>query len=192
MLNDSLFFATEIAGGITRRGVFWRGVFLLATGVLIALKPLLATFTLSAMFGGMLTVGGVWIAAGAFRRTSSRWRRWAWGIYGTVLFVIGILLLANPAAELTAFAWSVSLMLLSGGVIGISVSLAADTSCLRNLFCFFTSVCSILLGALLFLGPVTGLTELIWVLGVLLAVEGIVLIGVAFGIPSADKEKPAR
>ena len=192
MLNESLFFATEIAGGITRRGVFWRGVFLLVTGVLIALKPLLATFTLSAMFGGMLTVGGVWIAAGAFRRTGSLWRRWAWGIYGAGLFVIGILLLANPAAELTAFAWSVSLMLLSGGVIGISVSLAADTSCLQNLFCFFTSLCSILLGALLFLGPVTGLTELIWVLGVLLAVEGGVLIGVAFTIPSADKENPVR
>ena len=192
MLNDSLSFATEIAGGITRRGVFWRGVFLLVTGVLIALKPLLATFTLAAMFGGILTVGGVWIAAGAFWRTGRLRRRWAWGIYGVLLSVIGILLLVNPAAELTAFAWSVTLMLLTGGVIGISVSLAADSSCMRNLFCFFTSVCSIVLGALLFLCPVTGLAELVWVLGVLLAAEGIVLMGVAFGIPAAAREKPAR
>ena len=189
-MRNNLFLAAEITGGITRRGVFWRGVFLLVTGVLIALKPLLATFTLSVLFGGMVTAGGIGMAADAFRQPGRVRRRWAWAVYGILLTVLGILLLANPGAELTALAWSVSLVLLSGGVIGVSVSLAAETSCLRNLFSFFTSICSIVLGSLLFLCPITGLAELVWVLGVLLAAEGAVLIGAASRLsPAAGKEK---
>ena len=189
MLNNTLSFATEIAGGITRRGVLWRGAFLTLTGILIALEPLLATFTMSILFGSGLTGWGIWILTGAFKLER---RRWAWVVYGILLTVLGVLLLANPGAELIAFAWSAAMLLLSGGVIGVSVSLAADTSCMRNLFCFFSSICSIVLGALLFLCPVTGLTGLIWVLGLLLALEGIVLIGVAFRLPAPAREKPAR
>ena len=189
MRND-YFLATEIAGGITRRGVLWRGVFLTLTGILIALEPLLATFTMSILFGSGLTCWGLWILTGAFRLEK---RRWAWGIYGILLTVGGVLLLLNPAAELIAFAWSVAMLLLSGGVIGISVCLAAGNSSMQNISCFITSICSILLGSLLFIFPVAGMAELFWVLGILLVLEGISLIVVSFRIPArpaAEKETP--
>ena len=185
------FSAPEIAAGISRRGVFWRGLLVLLIGILIALDPLLATFTLSVMFGWGLFLGGVWMAASAL---GLKKRRWAWSLYGVMLSLGGILLLANPEAELLAFSWSVAVVLLSGGVISVSICLAAHESSMQNIFCFTASIFSILLGSLLFLCPVSGMTGLFWFLGLLLAVEGGVLVAFSFRIPAgrsiADDKAP--
>ena len=176
----SIFSAPEIVAGITRWGVFWRGLLVSAIGVLLTLKPLLATFTLSVMFGWGFVIGGIWTAISAFRLKK---RKWLWLLYGMLIMTGGIFLLRSPGAELLAFAWSVAALLLTGGVVGVSICLAAHNSSMQNLFCFITSVCSILLGTLIFLFPITGMSELLWVLGVLLAAEGVVLMVFASRMP---------
>ncbi|MBO4631936.1 MAG: DUF308 domain-containing protein, partial [Lentisphaeria bacterium] len=174
------FSAPEIAAGNSRWGVFCRGLLVLLTGILIAFQPLLATFTLAVMFGWGLFLWGVWIVVGALQLKK---RKWAWILYGTMLSLGGILLLVNPEAELLAFAWSVAVLLLSGGIISVSICLAANDSSMQNIFCFTASIFSILLGSLLFLCPVSGMTELFWFLGLLLAAEGVVLMIFSFRIP---------
>ena len=179
-----IFSAPEIAVGISRWSVFCRGLLVMLIGILIALEPLLAMFTLSILFGWGLVSGGIWMTVSAFRLKK---RKWAWGLYGILLLCIGMLLLINPEAELIAFAWSAALLLLSGGVIGIGICLAAHNSAMPNLFCFTASIFSILLGLLLFLCPISGMREAFWVLGILLAAEGVALAAFSFRIPPGNQ-----
>ena len=176
--------ASDVVAGTTRWGVFWRGLVTALIGILIALKPWLATFTMSVLFGWGLVFSGGWIAAGAWQPDR---KRWGWFIYGLVLALGGILLLSCPQAELLAFAWSVAILLLTSGVIGIGRCLAAHDSSMPNILCFISSICSILLGLLLTLFPMTGLSEMFWMLGILLAAEGILLLIVSFRIADSPK-----
>lgn len=179
-----IFSAPEIVAGISRRGVFWRGLLILWIGILIALKPLLATFTLAILYGWGLVAGGIWTILSSFYQPT---RRWLWMLYGILLLIGGLLLLTSPGAELIALAWSAAALLLTWGVIGISFCLAVGNSSMQNLVCFISSICSILMGVLLFVFPISGMTELLWILGFFLAGEGIVLMIVSFRMPKQSK-----
>ncbi len=54
------------------------------------------------------------------------------------------------------------------------------------MLCFLSWPCTIVLGILLFLFPLLGLTELFWILGILLAGEGAALMILSFRIPSEN------
>lgn len=177
---NHLFSAPEIIGGLTRRSLFWRGVLVFLLGLLFMLKSHLAVLTLAAVLGWSFFLGGIWIVASAFLLER---RRIAWCVYGSLYFVIGALLLMNPAVEILALAWSVSLLFISAGIIGITVCLAAGNASTQVLLHFFTSVLSILLGCMLFIWPLIGLSELIWVVGVLLSSEGVILMVLCLRIP---------
>ena len=181
-----IFSATEIIGGITRHGIFWRGLLLLLIGGLIAFEPYPATLAMSVIFGWGLAAGGVWTAVSAFHLPR---RRWAWLLYGIFMGAAGILLLVNPEAELLAFAWSCAALMLSGGVIGIAAALASHDSSGLTMFCFFSSLIGILLGMLLFLCPLSGMTELFWILGLMLAVQGVSMMIYSFRIPTPDRRE---
>lgn len=177
---NHLFSAPEIIGGLTRRSLFWRGVLVFLLGLLFMLKSRLAVLTLASVLGWSFFLGGIWIVVSAFLLER---RRIAWCVYGSLYFVIGALLLMNPAVEILALAWSVSLLFISAGIIGITVCLAAGNASTQVLLHFFTSVLSILLGCMLFIWPLIGLSELIWVVGVLLSSEGVILMVLCLRIP---------
>ncbi len=177
---NHLFSAPEIIGGLTRRSLFWRGVLVFLLGLLFMLKSHLAVLTLASVLGWSFFLGGIWIVVSAFLLER---RRIAWCVYGSLYFVIGALLLMNPAVEILALAWSVSLLFISAGIIGITVCLAAGNASTQVLLHFFTSVLSILLGCMLFIWPLIGLSELIWVVGVLLSSEGVILMVLCLRIP---------
>lgn len=188
---NSVFSAPEIIGGASRRGLFWRGIFVFLLGLLFALKPFLTILVLATFLGWGFFISGIWIVASAFLLQR---RRIAWCVYGSLFFVFGALLLMNPMVEIFALAWSIAVLFISGGVIGISVSLAVGNASNQTLFHFVTSVLGILLGCMLFIWPLIGLSELIWVVGVLLGVEGAILMVLAFRIPcrqDSDSANPA-
>ena len=164
---------------------------LLLIGGVIAFQPFPAALAMSAVFGWGLAAAGVWTTVSALHLPR---RRWAWLLYGIFLGLAGILLLVNPEAELLAFAWCSAALMLSGGIIGIAVALAAHDSSAQTMFSFFSSVFGILLGMLLFLCPVSGMTDLFWMLGVILAVQGISMMIFAFRCKPAvrQEEKPAE
>ncbi len=182
---NHLFAAPEIIGGLTRRSLFWRGVLVFLLGLLFMLKSQLAVLTLAAVLGWSFFLGGIWIVTSAFLLER---RRIAWCIYGSLYFVIGALLLMNPAVEILALAWSVSMLFISAGVIGITVCLAAGNASSQVLLHFFTAVLSILLGVMLFVWPLIGLSELIWVVGILLSTEGMILMVLCLRIPGGGEE----
>ncbi len=154
------------------------------------LKSKLAVLTLAAILGWSFFLGGIWIVTSAFLQER---RRIAWCLYGSLFFVLGALLLMNPMVEVLALAWSAATLFISAGVIGITVCLAAGHASTQVLLHFFTSGLSILLGCMLFIWPLIGLSDLIWVVGVLLSSEGVVLVVLSLRIPerqNKDGENP--
>ena len=183
---NRLFSAPEIIGGLTRRSLFWRGVLVFLLGLLFMLKSKLAVLTLAAILGWSFFLGGIWIVTSAFLQER---RRIAWCLYGSLFFVLGALLLMNPMVEVLALAWSAATLFISAGVIGITVSLAAGNASTQVLLHFFTSVLSILLGCMLFVWPLIGLSDLIWVVGVLLSSEGVILVVLSLRIPKQQNNE---
>lgn len=181
-MGNLFFAAPEIVAGINRRGLFLRGLLIFLIGILIALHPFMTGLFMSVVFGCSLLFGGGWIIAGAFQPER---KLWGWLVYGILVALGGLVLLWNPAAGLLAFAWIMASLLLSGGIIGLTHCVAERHSSGHNVLCFLSWLCIILLGILLFLFPLLGLTELFWILGILLAGEGGALMILAFRIPSA-------
>ena len=179
-MRGKLFSAPEIIAGNSRWGVFWRGVLISTVGILIALEPVLTAYTLSVWFGWGLLIVGLWIGASPFFQPRKR----GWILYGALTAFAGLLLIFNPEAGVIALAWSIGLVLLGSGIIRISVCLAAECSSAENLFCFVSSVFSVILGALLFLFPVAGMAELFWLLGILMVCGGLAQIVFSFRISS--------
>ena len=173
--------APEIVAGISRRGVFWRGLLIFLIGIIIALHPFLTSLYMSVIFGWGLIFGGGWIMVSAFQ---SERKQWSWLVYGILVSLGGILQLCNPAAGLLAFAWTAAMLMLSGGIIGITSCLSAHHSSGQNVLCFLSWLCTILLGILLFLFPLVGMTELFWILGILLGAEGAALMIISFWLTS--------
>ena len=185
-MSNLFFAAPEIVAGINRRGLFLRGLLIFLIGILIALNPLITSLFMSVIFGISLLFSGGWIAAGAFQPDR---KKWGWLLYGIFICLGGLVLLCDPDAGLLAFAWVTATLILSWGIIGITHSVSAEHSSGHNILCFISWLCTILLGILLFLFPLLGLTELFWILGILLSGEGIALMIIAFRLPS--QKQPA-
>ena len=181
IMSKLLYAAPEIATGSNRRGIFLRGLLILLIGILIALHPFMSGLFMSVMFGCGLLFGGGWITAGAFLQGKINW---GWLIYGIAVTLGGLVLLCNPTAGLLAFAWVNATLILSGGIIGITHCVSEEHSSGHTVLCFISWLCTILLGTLLFLFPLLGLTELFWILGILLSGEGAALMIIAFRIPA--------
>ena len=184
-MSNLFFAAPEIVAGINRRGLILRGLLIFLIGILIALNPLLTGIFMSVIFGSCLLFSGGWIAAGAFQPEQ---KKWGWMFYGIFVSLGGLVLLCNPEAGLLAFAWITATLILSWGIIGITHCVSAEHSSGHNILCFLSWLCIILLGILLFLFPLLGLTELFWILGFLMIGEGIVLMIIAFRLPKEKQQ----
>jgi len=178
----TLFSAPEIIAGNTRRSVFWRGLLALAAGILIALEPVLTAYTLTVWFGWGLLSGGIWIVL-----SSCYHRKWGWAFYGGLTAFAALLPVFYPGAGVIALAWCIGVVLLGSGIVKIHICLALECSSAENLFCFISSVFSILLGFLLFWCPVSGMADLFWALGILMMAGGMTQIVFSLRIPGAAR-----
>ena len=184
IMSNLFFAAPEIVAGINRRGLFLRGLLIFLIGILIALNPLVTGLFMSVVFGIGLLFSGGWITAGGFQPEP---KNWGWMFYGILVSLGGLVLLCNPEAGLLAFGWVTAALILSWGIIGITHCVSAEHSSGHNVLCFISWLCTILLGILLFLFPLLGLTELFWILGILLIGEGIALMIMAFRLPAGKQ-----
>lgn len=177
---NKLCIGQDVIGGMTKWGLFWRGIIAVLLGCVFAFKPVLTTINLGFLVGWIFTFSGIWIMISAFTRSE---KRASWFLYGFLLTAAGALLLYNPAAEILFLAWTIAAFFLTGGVIGLSISCAFKGQCVNKIFNIISAVISILIGILLFFWPMMGLVELIWVIGILLIAEGILLVVFSFFTP---------
>lgn len=186
IMKNCIFCATDVVSSYTRWAVFWRGLLVLVMGILFILKPMIAAVTLSFMFGWGFVAGGIWIIISACIKEKNRL---VWGIYGVLLTLCGVLLIANPLIEFLVLAWTVAGLLMTGSVISLATCMATGTTAGQNIFIFTMAVLGILLSGMLIIWPFSGLSEMVWAAGILITVEGGMLIGYSFKLPTKKQEE---
>ena len=177
---NTIFFGQDIVGGITKWGLFWRGVVVMIFGAVFAFKPFFTAINLGFLTGFLIALSGIWIMISAFTREE---KRTAWFFYGFLLTVAGALLLYNPVAEIIFLAWCLATFFLSSGVIGISISSSISTDSVNKTFNIISCLLSILVGLFLLFAPVFAFAQLVLVTGIVLLAEGLLFVIFSFFMP---------
>ena len=177
---NKIFFGQDIVGGITKWGLFWRGVVVMIFGAVFAFKPFFTAINLGFLTGFLIALSGIWIMISAFTREE---KRTAWFFYGFLLTVAGALLLYNPVAEIIFLAWCLATFFLSSGVIGISISPSISTDSVNKTFNIISCLLSILVGLFLLFAPVFAFAQLVLVTGIVLLAEGLLFVIFSFFMP---------
>ncbi len=177
---NKIFFGQDIVGGITKWGLFWRGVVVMIFGAVFAFKPFFTAINLGFLTGFLMALSGIWIMISAFTREE---KRTAWFFYGFLLTVAGALLLYNPVAEIIFLAWCLATFFLSSGVIGISISSSISTDSVNKTFNIISCLLSILVGLFLLFAPVFAFAQLVLVTGIVLLAEGLLFVIFSFFMP---------
>ena len=177
---NKIFFGQDIVGGITKWGLFWRGVVVMIFGAVFAFKPFFTAINLGFLTGFLIALSGIWIMISAFTREE---KRTAWFFYGFLLTVAGALLLYNPVAEIIFLAWCLATFFLSSGVIGISISSSISTDSVNKTFNIISCLLSILVGLFLLFAPVLAFAQLVLVTGIVLLAEGLLFVIFSFFMP---------
>ena len=177
---NKIFFGQDIVGGITKWGLFWRGVVVMIFGAVFAFKPFFTAINLGFLTGFLIALSGIWIMISAFTREE---KRTAWFFYGFLLTVAGALLLYNPVAEIIFLAWCLATFFLSSGVIGFSISSSISTDSVNKTFNIISCLLSILVGLFLLFVPVFAFAQLVLVTGIVLLAEGLLFVIFSFFMP---------
>ena len=177
---NKIFFGQDIVGGITKWGLFWRGVVVMIFGAVFAFKPFFTAINLGFLTGFLIALSGIWIMISAFTREE---KRTAWFFYGFLLTVAGALLLYNPVAEIIFREWCLATFFLSSGVIGISISSSISTDSVNKTFNIISCLLSILVGLFLLFAPVFAFAQLVLVTGIVLLAEGLLFVIFSFFMP---------
>lgn len=177
---NKIFFGQDIVGGITKWGLFWRGVVVMIFGAVFTFKPFFTAINLGFLTGFLIALSGIWVMISAFTREE---KRTAWFFYGFLLTVAGALLLYNPVAEIIFLAWCLATFFLSSGVIGISISSSISTDSVNKTFNIISCLLSILVGLFLLFAPVFAFAQLVLVTGIVLLAEGLLFVIFSFFMP---------
>jgi len=169
------------------KAIWWlvliRGVLAIVFGIIALIHPGVAFVALVYTFAVFAFVDGIANIVHAVR-VRDRDRRWGWLLAQGILSVIaGVLAFVFPlAAGLTLGIFALSLIGVYAIMMGIA-GIPAAASVVdggRKVLGFIIAILSILLGiallVIVFLSPLSGIVNLIWVVGVYAIIIGVVLI----------------
>ena len=185
MNHTTSFLAPAFFTGVTRKAFLWRGILVLAAGLLIALDPVFSLEFISKILGVLFSVIGIWVVlSGTFE---SR-QRFFWILYGLALLIWGLFLVFQPFKVLFLVAWLVALWFTVGGVAGIwnTAQLPADGK--YKVLPLISGLVGLFIGFIFFVWPLTSMAGMLWVAGLLLVIRGIMLIAFSRIVPELPDE----
>jgi uncharacterized membrane protein HdeD (DUF308 family) len=159
-----------------------RGIAAILFGIVAVAWPVLTVLVLVILFGVYAIIDGAIAITGAITgKTQDRMGRFAIGAMGVLGLVAGVLTLVWPGATAIALAWLIAFWALVTGVLEIVAAfrLRGATGDFPWLM-FLSGVLSVLLGTLLAAMPGRGAISLVWAIGVLAIIEGVVLVALGF------------
>jgi uncharacterized membrane protein HdeD (DUF308 family) len=178
------------AMGSSPGAVIGAGALSVVLGVLVLAWPRATITVIAWLFALQLLVAGVLQLITAFsvdgRAGSSRVLL---GLLGALSILVGLLCLRAPLQTALVLGLLIGAVWVVGGVIGIVHGIAAERGARRG-WTIASGVLSLIAGAVVLVYPGAGLVTLIWLLGIVLVVDGAFLI--AKGFASRRSGSPAR
>ena len=186
----SLLFAPDVFTGVTRRGFLLRGILVVLLGILIALKPLLNLGVITMLAGWFFALAGGWVLVGA---AVNRERRFFWLIYGAVMCLWGVFMIRRPFCADLLLAWFVAVWFVTEGVVTIWDTAQSPEPARYKALPVLSGLIALFIGYAFFVWPLTTLAGMIWIAGLLLILDGMMLIvfsrlAARFARSAADSE----
>ncbi len=184
-MKTDLINASVVMGGTTANAFMLRGILIVLLGIVFTVNPLLPMLWITIAFGVFFLLGGLWTLLTLGMVPSSR--RLFWLIYGCGMLLIGILLIWNPKVAEKIFAYFIALWFLTGGVLGIWDTAQSAAPFSGKLLPLISGLISLFIGFVLFTWPIVGLATMFWAAGLILIVEGFMLIGFSWLLKKKQK-----
>lgn len=157
------------------------GALAIIAGLLILFQPARAAFVVTAILGVYAIAAGlVYAGLGIFASGKTGWARVGHIVLGVLLIVAGIVAFANLAATTALLAVFVAVFVGIGWIIEGVVSLSTLGDQKSKVWTVVFAIISIVAGVYLLFTPLVGAIVLLWVLGIVLLVMGVLNLVRAF------------
>jgi uncharacterized membrane protein HdeD (DUF308 family) len=168
------------AGGLSQVGgsaglTLGAGVVSLIVGVLVLSWPGATLGFLAVLFAIQLLVVGVLQVGMAFAAEGGAGSRVLLGLLGALSILVGLLCLRAPLQTVVVLGLLIGAVWVVGGVIGIVHAVGAERGSARG-WGIVSGIVSVIGGAVVLVYPGVSLVVLTWLFGIVLVVNGVVLI----------------
>ncbi|MEF2550268.1 HdeD family acid-resistance protein [Aurantimonas sp. A2-1-M11] len=167
----------------------FQGGLMVTVGILAILAPFAATLATTLLFGWLMIFAGVVGTIGAFRATGAP-GFWSSVLLAVLAFVLGIVIIYDPAAGSITLTWMLGLYFLLSGLFNFSIARAFQQSTGRFWLLVVSGIVDVALAIFLILGlPGTAVWAVGLFLGISLITSGMALL---FSALDARNNVPTR
>ncbi len=157
-----------------------KGVVSIIFGLLAFMNPGVTAATLVLWLAIFLLIDGVLSILATFRSWGENDDKWLLLLEGVVNLLLGILLLRSPEAGMLAAAFYLAFWAIISGVARIAMAIQLRKQIDSEWSLGLSGLLSILFGVLVLSNPGAGVVSIMWMIGTVAILVGILLIVVAF------------
>jgi len=171
--------------------VLLRGIVVLLMGILLVSRPLPTIVVLVYLLGFYWFFDGIFTLIGSIRGRKSH-KDWSWGVFvGIISALAGVIVFTQPYISavigVTFMIYVVAIMVFVSGMWGIITGIRLRKQIPNEWSMIMGGVISALFAILLMSNPLMSAMTLVWLMGVIALVGGIVLIVISFRIRKLAK-----
>jgi uncharacterized membrane protein HdeD (DUF308 family) len=167
--------------------VLLRGLCGIAFGILAFTMPGLTLATLVMLFGVAAIVGGAFEMIGAISAKSQSDDWWIWLLQGAVGVIVGVLTFRIPGVTTLVLMFFISVWAFATGVLQIIAAIRLRKEIKGEGWLMVSGLASIALAIILMANPAAGALGLIYYIGAVALITGIVMTLLAFRVKGAVK-----
>lgn len=170
--------------------VVLRGVAAVLFGILAFVWPQLTLGALILLFAGYALVDGIMSIGASIRERHVHSRWWMGLIEGALGITAAILAVVWPGLTAVALLYLIAAWAIVTGIFELVAAISLRKQISGQWALGFAGIASIILGAILFLNPGTGVLALIWVIGAYALVFGglLIYLGIKLRVEYASKD----
>ena len=171
--------------------VLLRGIVVLLMGILLVGRPLPTIVVLVYLLGFYWFFDGIFTLIGSIRGRKSH-KDWSWGVFvGIISALAGVIVFTQPYISavigVTFMIYVVAIMVFFSGMWSIITGIRVRKQISNEWSMIMGGVLSVLFAILLMSNPLMSAMTLVWLMGVIALVGGIVLIVISFRIRKLSK-----
>lgn len=171
--------------------VLLRGIVILLMGILLVSRPLPTIVVLVYLLGFYWFFDGIFTLIGSIRGRKSH-KDWGWGVFvGIISALAGIVVFTQPYISAvigaTVMIYIVAIMVLVSGLWSILTGIRLRKQISNEWSMIIGGVLSVIFALLLMVNPLMSAMTVVWLMGLIALIGGIILIVISFRIRKLSK-----